>query len=84
MYTVERQSYTEVKPFLFEFPVSLSSQTAHLRSVGVFAIREFARLIQPMFGSKGSAAMLAVMRSAGVTSEINLRNSLQAGKEAHT
>ena len=45
--TVERQSYTEVKPFVFEFPVSLSSQTARLRSVGVFAIREFAILIPP-------------------------------------
>ena len=46
--TVERQSYTEVKPYVFEFPVSLSSQTAHLRSVGDFAIREFTRLVPSM------------------------------------
>ena len=46
--TVERQSYTEVKPFLFEFLASLSVQTAHLRSVGVFAITEFARLVPSM------------------------------------
>ena len=32
---------------------------------------------------KGSTAMLAVKRSAGVTLEVNLRNSLHAGNKAH-
>ena len=33
-------------------------------------------------GQSGSAAMLAVKRSAGVTPEVNLRNSMQARKHA--
>ena len=32
---------------------------------------------------KGLSAMLAVKRSAGGTLEVNLRNTLYAGKEAH-
>ena len=32
--------------------------------------------------TKGSAAMLAVKRSAGVTPEVNLNNPLQAGEKA--
>ena len=34
-------------------------------------------------GSKGSAAMLAAKRSPGVTPEVNLRNALCTGTEAH-
>ena len=33
-------------------------------------------------GQSGSAAMLAIKRSAGVTPEVNLRNSTQARKHA--
>ena len=33
-------------------------------------------------GSKSSAVMLAIKRSAGVAPEVNLRISLHAGKEA--
>ena len=32
---------------------------------------------------KGSAAMLTSIQSAGVTPEVNLRNSLHAGDKAH-
>ena len=32
---------------------------------------------------KGSAAMLPIKRSAGVASEVNLRNPLYVGKKAH-
>ena len=32
---------------------------------------------------KGSAAMLAVKRSAGVTPEVNLRNTLHTDEKAH-
>ena len=44
---------------------------------------------QPMFAcgkvldQKGSAAMMAITRSAGVAPEVNLRNPLHTGEEAH-